>query len=114
MKTIFGRTEENWYLPELKQDTLVEFDMGTGFKGTGKVVGIATNGSAVIGTSYIIEIGENVIIPDVYNYTHFVCAEIFLNPIDLDKLYPMGSIEGDVKTNDDIDIDEKYTTGHRI
>jgi hypothetical protein len=84
MKTIFGRTEENWYLPELKHNTLVEFDMGNGFKGTGKVVGVASPGNVLIGITYIIEMGEDVILPDGYEYTHFNCPEIFLNLIDTD------------------------------
>jgi hypothetical protein len=63
---------------ELKQDQKVYYDYGD-VKGTGKIVGVATNGIPLIGKTYIIE-------PDIpfsnetYPYTHFVCPELYIKP----------------------------------
>ncbi len=77
MKNIFGSTEENWYLEELKQDQKVEFNTGT-IKGTGKVCGISGNGVPLAGKSYIIQLDE--LIKD-FEYSHISLPEICLNPI---------------------------------
>jgi hypothetical protein len=58
---------------DLKQGTRVEFDIQF-HKGKGTIVGVATNGSPIIGKSYIIEPDEK-LKSDVYDYTHFVAWE---------------------------------------
>ncbi len=78
MKNIFGRTEENWYLEELKQDQKVEFNTGV-VKGTGMVCGISSNGVPLAGKSYIIKLDEPI---KDFEYSHISLSEMFLNPID--------------------------------
>jgi hypothetical protein len=60
-------------MENLKQGTRVEFDVQS-FKGKGTIVGVATNGSPIIGKSYIIEPDEK-LQSEVYDYTHFVAFE---------------------------------------
>lgn len=63
----------------LNQDTRVEFNLD-GLRGTGKVVGIATNGQPVIGRSIIIE-PDQPIISEVYKFSHFTVFEAYLKII---------------------------------
>ena len=56
---------------ELTQGTRVRFDVQS-FKGDGKIVGVATNGHAIIGKLFIIE-PDKQLDSEVYNYSHF-CA----------------------------------------
>lgn len=65
------------------QDEKVSYDNGV-VKGTGKVVGIATNGQAVIGKSYIIQ-PDVPITNETYPYTHFTIFEIHLKSLIDDK-----------------------------
>ena len=58
------------------QNQKVSYDNGV-IKGTGKIVGIATNPQTIIGRSYIIE-PDISISNETYPYTHFVCFEIHL------------------------------------
>jgi hypothetical protein len=78
MKNNFGRTEENWYIEELKQGQKVEFDNGS-IKGTGIICGISHENTVLLGKGYII-------LPDTtfenYDYSHIVIFEIHLNPIN--------------------------------
>lgn len=78
MINIFGRTQENWYLDELKQDQKVEFNTGV-VKGTGKVCGVSGNGVPLAGRSYIVQLDEPI---KDFEYSHISLSEIFLNPID--------------------------------
>lgn len=67
-----------------KQDQKVEFNVDGSVKGTGKVVGLATNGDHIIGLSYIIEpddISKTGVSYDIYPYSHFVCWEMHLKSI---------------------------------
>ena len=77
MKTIFGRTEENWYLDQLEQDQKVEFDAGV-VKGTGTVCGISNSGVPLAGRSYIIKPDEPI---EGLLYTHISLPEIFLRVV---------------------------------
>ncbi len=77
MKNIFGRTEENWYLEELKQGQKVEFNDSIN-KGTGTICGISNNGIPLAGKSYIIKLDEKI---EGFKYTHISLPEIYLNPI---------------------------------
>jgi hypothetical protein len=76
----FGRTEENWYLETLTQEQKIEFDNGA-VKGTGKICGIASEGVPVLGKAYIVQPDEP-IKNEVYDYTHIVIHEVYLNPIN--------------------------------
>lgn len=78
MKNIYGRTEKDWYLEELKQDQKVEFNTGT-VKGTGTICGISGNGVPLAGRSYIIKLDEPI---KDFEYTHISLPEILINPID--------------------------------
>jgi len=57
----------------LKQGTRVEFNV-QGISGEGTVVGVANNGSPIIGKTYIIEPDEP-ISNEAYDYSHFVAFE---------------------------------------
>ena len=76
MQNIFGRTEENWYLDELKQDQRVEFRLDESINGFGKVCGISSSGVTLGGRTYIIEPDEM-----ISDFSHIAIMEIFLNPI---------------------------------
>ena len=65
---------------ELKQGQKVHYDC-SGVKGTGKIVGIASNGVPLVGKTYIIEPDEP-FNNEVYPYTHFVCPELYLTIIN--------------------------------
>lgn len=75
MKSIFGRTEENWYLDELKQGQPVEFNTGD-CKGTGKICGISSNGVPLAGKSYIIQLDHPI---EGFEYSHISLSEIYIN-----------------------------------
>lgn len=64
---------------DLKQGQKVHYDYGV--KGTGKIVGVATNGVPLVGKTYIIEPDES-FNNEVYPYTHFVCPELYLTIIN--------------------------------
>lgn len=78
MKTIFGRTEKNWYLDELKQGQRVEFNDSVN-KGTGTICGISSNGVTLAGKSYIVKLDNRI---DGFEYECISLPEIFLNPIE--------------------------------
>lgn len=63
-------TSEN---ERLKQNQRVSFKIND-IQGKGKIVGMATSGSPIIGKSYIIEPDEP-ISNEVYDYSHFVAFE---------------------------------------
>jgi hypothetical protein len=65
---------------DFKQDQKVSYDYGI-IKGTGKVVGIASNGVPLVGKTYIIE-PDVAFNNEVYPYTHFVCPELYLTTIN--------------------------------
>lgn len=79
MTTIFGRTAENWYLEQLKQDTAVKFKLADNLTGEGLVKGISGNGTPVLGKTYIIEVTKWDV-EDSYKteYSHISVPEIFL------------------------------------
>lgn len=59
-------------MEDLKQGTRVEFQLdGADLRGTGTIVGKATNGQPILGSCYIIEPDES-IKSEVYDYSHFV------------------------------------------
>jgi hypothetical protein len=63
-----------------KQGDVVEFSASKAVSGVGVVCGIANEGQAVIGTTYILEIKESNVDKNVYPYTHFVIPEILIKP----------------------------------
>lgn len=65
---------------KLKCGTKVKFFPTNEIKGTGKIVGIATNSEVIIGANYIIEPDDN-IMNSIYPYSHFVCPEILFEVI---------------------------------
>ncbi len=77
MKTIFGRTSENWYLEELKQGTKVMFNDSVN-KGTGVICGISGNGVTIAGRSYIIQLDDKI---EEFSYSHISLPEIYLDVI---------------------------------
>ncbi len=62
---------------QLQQGTRVSFFISGSIKGSGKIVGIASNALPIIGRNYIIEPDDR-IDNDTYPYSHFVCPEIFI------------------------------------
>lgn len=83
MKNVFGRTEKDWYLKDLKQGQRIEYTIDNGeniLQGT--ICGIATNGTVLVGKTYIVK-PDIAIDKEVYDYSHIVLPEIFINPIDL-------------------------------
>lgn len=84
MKTIFGRTAENWYLEQLPEGTHVRFNNSLQH-GTGVIRGIASNAQPLCGVTYIIELMS--IIDNATDqvvkaeYSHIALSEIFLEVI---------------------------------
>jgi len=66
---------------EYKQDQRVEFNIPGTINGYGKIVGVATNGAPILGRTYIIE-PDSAISNETYQYSHFVCFEVYLKPIN--------------------------------
>jgi hypothetical protein len=80
LKTVFGRTKENWYLSTLGEGTLVNFNTGVS-QGIGVVKGVASNGVPVGGKTYILEVVKFTDMDDVpleTEYTHIALSEIML------------------------------------
>lgn len=75
----YNRTQENWYLPLLKQGTKVEFDNNI-IKGTGFIDGIAAESVAVIGRNYIIRV-ESINSKLELHYSHIAVFELFIKVI---------------------------------
>ena len=67
-------------MKEYKQGQRVTFNVAF-LKGSGKIVGLSTIGVPVLGRGYIIEPDLPIANQD-YNYSHFVCFELYLTPID--------------------------------
>jgi hypothetical protein len=65
--------------PDFVAGTKVEFILTNDLSGTGKIVGIATNGDIIIGKSYIIELDKA--LPNC-NYTCIVCPELNFDVIE--------------------------------
>jgi len=65
----------------LKQGTKVKFNSASSIEGTGKIVGIASNGAPVIGRSYIIEPDQS-ISNETYPYSHFILFENMFDVIE--------------------------------
>ncbi len=63
----------------LEQDERISYKMGK-FEGTGKVVGVATNGDQILGQSYIIE-PDVVVTSEKYKFTHFCMYECYMKRI---------------------------------
>jgi hypothetical protein len=66
---------------EYKQNQKVEFNIPASVSGYGKIVGVATNGDPILGRTYIIE-PDSPISNEAYQYSHFVCFETYLKPIN--------------------------------
>ncbi len=79
MKTIFGRSGDNYYLPQLKQNQRVEFDMD-GIIGKGTICGITGADMPIVGKTYII-LPDNLI--ENSEYSHICIPEFYLNPINI-------------------------------
>lgn len=83
MKTVFGRTGDNYYLKQLKQDTKVRFNTGIDMSGEGLIKGISGSGATFTGISYIIEVtmwnDENEYKKE---YSHISLPEIYLDVIE--------------------------------
>ena len=74
---------------EMKQDQKVTFDNGV-VKGTGKIVGVATNSLPVIGRTYIVE-PDQPIKNETYNYSHIAMQEIYIKKVEAevkDEIWP--------------------------
>lgn len=79
MKTIFGRTSENWYLEQLKQNTNVRFKLASDVAGEGLIKGISGNGTPLLGKTYIVEVTKwETESPEKNEYSHISVPEIFL------------------------------------
>jgi hypothetical protein len=61
-------------MSDLKQNTLIYYDINGTLKGYGKIVGQSTISQVFIGAGYIIE-PENSITNAAYPYSHFVLFE---------------------------------------
>lgn len=64
---------------DLKQDDRISFDNGT-VKGEGIVMGIATNGDALLGKSYIIKPDVR-IANDVYDFECICMFELYMQKL---------------------------------
>lgn len=60
-----------------KQNQKIKFNDGVN-EGTGKICGIALTAQSTIGTTYIIELDNQI---NGYSYTHLVCAELYMQPL---------------------------------
>lgn len=66
----------------LKENTLVRFDLKNGISGTGLIKGIAMGGNPVIGKSYIIILIDSVgINKDTYPYSTLAVFESFIEVV---------------------------------
>ena len=67
-------------MENLKQGTRVAYNI-SGLAGNGTIVGQASNGVVFIGKSYIIQ-PDIPINNKVYDYSHFVCYELYFKVIN--------------------------------
>lgn len=71
---------------DLKENTLVKFDLKNGISGTGLIKGIAIGGNPVIGKSYIIALIDSVgINKDTYPYSTLAVFELFIEVVNLNS-----------------------------
>lgn len=76
----FGRVNENVYLPKLENGKEVKFNNRV-VSGTGKIVGVASEGVAVMGKTYVIEFSTLVDVNGVsinYEYPTISMPEFFI------------------------------------
>jgi hypothetical protein len=76
---------------KLKDQQHVEFDNGA-IKGTGKIVGVATNSMPIIGCVYLVDVyTSDVVIPNhTYPFGVIPMAEVHITPFEVDTIGDFG------------------------
>lgn len=68
----------------LKENTLVKFDLKNGISGTGRIKGIAIGENAIIGKSYIVEIIDSIgVDKNTYPYSTMTIFELFFEVVNV-------------------------------